>query len=318
MISPLTIAHLSDLHLSAVHKRSHIRRARRALDYVNALGVDHVVITGDITADGTPEDYRVARSVLASAGMLASARLTVAIGNHDIFGGVHTAEDVLSFPGRCARTDDRVKLKAFGAAFHETFEGTLMPAEKRIFPFAKVVGDVALITVNTVAPYARVKNPLGSNGSVDDRSFAALRDILADPTIRSRRKIVALHHHFHKMRETREGTVHSVWGAIERQTMKLRGKSRLLKLFAHHQVDLVLHGHIHRSAEYVRDGVRFLNAGGSTLHEDDADLHINLIRCTPSGCTTEIRRVPYAEVPLRMTGEAHAAGSLLTTGHAAA
>lgn len=318
MTSPITIAHLSDLHLSAMHKRNHIRRTRRALDYVNSLGVDHVVITGDITADGTPEDYRVARSVLASAGLMASPRLTVAIGNHDVFGGVHTAEDVLSFPGRCARTDDKAKLKAFGVAFDETFRGTVMPAEKRIFPFAKIIGGVALIAVNTVAPYSRVKNPLGSNGSVDDRSFATLRDILGDPAIQTKRKIIALHHHFHKMRDTREGTVHSVWGAIERQTMKLRGKSRLLKLFAQHHVDLVLHGHIHRSAEYVRDGVRFLNAGGSVLHEEDADLHLNLIRCTPAGCTTEIRRVPFTEFPVRVAGDQHIAAPEHATGHAAA
>ncbi len=318
MTSSITIAHLSDLHLSALHKRSHIRRTRRALDHLNALGVDHVVITGDITADGTPEDYRVARSVLASAGLLASPRLTVAIGNHDVFGGVHTAEDVLSFPGRCARTDDKAKLKEFGAAFQETFQGTLMPAEKRIFPFAKIIGGVALIAVNTVAPYSRVKNPLGSNGSVDDRSFEMLRDILADPVIRTRRKIIALHHHFHKMRETREGTVHSVWGAIERQTMKLRGKSRLLKLFAQHQVDLVLHGHIHRSAEYLRDGVRFLNAGGSVLHEADPDLHINLIRCTASGCTTEIHRIPFENLPARISTSLVHSEASLTAGHAAA
>ena len=318
MTAPITIAHLSDLHLSAAHKRSHIRRTRRALDYVNGLGVDHVVITGDITADGTPEDYRVARSVLASAGMLTSSRLTVAIGNHDVFGGVHTAEDVLSFPGRCARTDEKAQLKAFGAAFHETFPGAIMPSEKRLFPFAKIIGDMAVIAVNTIAPYSRVKNPLGSNGSVDDRSFDTLRELLASPAIRPKRKIIALHHHFHKMRDAREGAVHSVWSAIERQTMKLRGKSRLLKLFAQHHVDLVLHGHIHQSAEYQRDGVRFLNGGGSILHDESPDLHINLINFHATGCTTEIHRVPFGELPIRIDASLPGPGSLLTTGHVAA
>jgi 3',5'-cyclic AMP phosphodiesterase CpdA len=318
MTSALTIAHLSDLHLSALHKRSHIRRTRRVLDYVNALGVDHVVVTGDITADGTAEDYRVARSVFASAGMLTPGRMTVAIGNHDVFGGVHTAEDVLTFPRRCAQTDDKAKLHVFGMAFQETFRGSLMPSEKRIFPFAKMVGDTAIIVVNTVAPYSRVKNPLGSNGSVDDRSFDALSDILGSAALQDRRKIVALHHHFHKMRDARVGAVHSVWGAIERQTMKLRGKSRLVKLFARHRVELVLHGHIHQSMEYERDGVRFVNGGGSVSHDASPDLHINIIRMHAAGTKVEIHRIPFEGIPQRIERVGSVETGLLAAGHAAA
>jgi 3',5'-cyclic AMP phosphodiesterase CpdA len=149
---PMTIVHLSDLHLSAEHKRGHIRRTRQALEYVRHLNADHIVITGDITADGRPADYRVARSVLAAAGLLETTRLTVTIGNHDVFGGVNTAEDVLSFPGRCAQTDEKARLKDFGQAFAETFERALAPSDKRLFPFAKVIGDVAFIVLNTVAP----------------------------------------------------------------------------------------------------------------------------------------------------------------------
>ena len=104
---PLTIAHLSDFHISAEHRRNHIRRARRALEYARSLGVDHVVVTGDITANGDPADYRIARSLFASAGLLDAGRLTVTIGNHDVFGGVHTAEEVLTFPGHCRVTDDK-------------------------------------------------------------------------------------------------------------------------------------------------------------------------------------------------------------------
>jgi 3',5'-cyclic AMP phosphodiesterase CpdA len=318
MTTPYTIAHISDLHLSAEHKRGHIRRTRRALNYIHALGVDHLIITGDITADGSTADYRVARSVLASAGVLTPSRLTVTVGNHDIFGGVHTAEDVLSFPGRCAETDTKAKLKAFGTAFEETFRGTIMPSGKRLFPFAKILGDVAVIAVNTVAPYAKFKNPLGSNGSVDDRSFDALEELLSSASVRSRRKIIALHHHFHKMQEAHGGAVHSVWSAIERQTMKLRGKSRLLKLFAKHNVALVLHGHIHQSMEYTREGVRFINGGGSILHDTHTDLHINIIRVHESGCSVEIHRIPPEGIPMQVRMPVTATPDLLTTGHAAA
>jgi 3',5'-cyclic AMP phosphodiesterase CpdA len=315
---PMTIAHLSDLHLSAEHKRNHIRRTRQALEYVRHLNADHVVITGDVTADGHPADYRVARSVFAAAGLLDTARLTVTIGNHDVFGGVNTAEDVLSFPGRCAQTDEKARLKAFGQAFAETFQRTLTTSDKRLFPFAKVIGDVALIALNTVAPYSRMKNPLGSNGSVEDKSFELLRELLESPFLRAKRKIVALHHHFHKMGESQSGAVHSVWGAIERQTMKLRGKSRLIKLFSQNNVEMVLHGHIHQSMEYYRDGVRFVNAGGSILHDNNPDLHISVIRVGPSGSAVEIHRIPFAGVQRRIPESVHVEPELLSAGHEAA
>ena len=297
-MTPFTIAHLSDLHLSAEHRRNHIRRTRQALDFVKKMRVDHTVITGDITANGEPADFRLARSLFASADLLDSAKLTVTIGNHDVFGGVHVAEDVLTFPKHCRATDEKARVREFAHAFQETFDRTLRPSEKRAFPFAKVIGEVALVVVNTVAGYSRLKNPLGSNGSVDDKSFDHMTELLESPLLRTKRKIVVLHHHFSKMSEVKSGTMHSVWSAIEKHTMKLRGKARLLKLFARTDVELVLHGHLHESSEYVRDGVRFLNAGGTILHERNSDLHINLIRVSDSGVHTEIHRIP-AELPSR-------------------
>jgi Icc-related predicted phosphoesterase len=92
--------------------------------------------------------------------------------------------------------------------------------------------------------------------------------------------------------------MHSVWGAIESQTMKLHGKSRLLKLFAGTNVEMVLHGHVHESNEYSRNGVRFLNAGGSVLHDRNPDLHINIIRVSDAGVQAEIHRIPVESVSL--------------------
>ena len=291
MMTPYTIAHLSDFHLSAEHRRNHIRKTRRALEYAQSLGVDHVVVTGDITANGEPADFRIARSLFASAGLLDSRKLTVIIGNHDVFGGVHTAEDVLTFPKHCKMTRLDSRLRDFGNAFQETFDHTIRHSESRLFPFAKVLGDIVIIGVNTVAAYSRLKNPLGSNGEVDDHSFGILSGLLESPLLRGKRKIVALHHHFHKMRDVRGGTIHTVWGAIEKHTMKLRGKSRLLKLFAQTNVDVVLHGHVHESLEYTREGVRFLNAGGSVLHDRSRDLHVNIVRVSEEGCHVEVHRL---------------------------
>jgi 3',5'-cyclic AMP phosphodiesterase CpdA len=288
---PFTIAHLSDLHLSSQHRRLNIRRTRQALEYLKSLNVDHIVVTGDITANGDPGDYRIARSLFASSGLLDSRKLSLVIGNHDVFGGVHTAEEVLTFPRHCRATDYKAKQKDFGEAFHETFEHTMRFSMKRLFPYAKILGDVVVVGVNTVAEYSKFKNPFGSNGEVDDDSYKRLVDLLSSPFLAGKRKIVALHHHFSKIEESGLGTMHSVWGAIEKQTMKLRGKSRLIKLFAQSGVELVLHGHVHESQEYTRGEVKFLNAGGSILHDRNNDLHVNVVSLTDVGCFSEIHRL---------------------------
>jgi 3',5'-cyclic AMP phosphodiesterase CpdA len=101
------IAHLSDLHLvePAVRLRSgrdwvrvHYLSLKRSLDYVSrraraesALaaareeGFDHLVITGDLTEDGSPAQYEVLAEVLAHCGV-DPRRITLCPGNHDAYG----------------------------------------------------------------------------------------------------------------------------------------------------------------------------------------------------------------------------------------
>jgi 3',5'-cyclic AMP phosphodiesterase CpdA len=43
------IAHISDLHISAEHRRTNIRRTKTILRYCVNQGFDHLVITGDHT-----------------------------------------------------------------------------------------------------------------------------------------------------------------------------------------------------------------------------------------------------------------------------
>lgn len=292
-MQPYTIAHIADLHLSGEHKRFSIRRVRSLLDAIVRREVDHVVVAGDIAADANPKDFEIARRLFKNAGLLDPRRLTVVMGNHDVYGGVHHAEDLLNFPRRCKETHYGKKVKEFRAFFAETFEGCLFAADGKTYPFAKVLGDTAMIGVNSVARYSSVKNPIGSNGAVDDLEFQKIGDILKDSRIRDKRKIVIIHHHFHKISTGPEGTLKSVWGAIERQTMKLRGKSRLFDLFRDHGVSMVLHGHVHLSFTYTRKDVRFSNAGGSVFGPDATRLaSYNLVRLFEREVETKLIHVP--------------------------
>jgi len=290
-MEPFRIAHISDLHLSAEHKRTNLRRARRLLEEIRRRRVDHVVVTGDIAADADGREFDIARRLFRNAGLLESSKLSLVIGNHDIFGGVHRAEDILTFPRRCRDTDVDAQVESFRSSFHESFERSMFSAHGKAFPYAKVLGDVVLFGVNSVARHSGVKNPVGSNGEVGDGQFRKLRHLLEVPQLRAKTKIVLIHHHFNKLSSAGEGALNSVWGAIERQTMKLYGKGRLFDLFREHRVAVVLHGHVHTNTEYERKGVRFINGGGSLLGPL-GDIAFNLLSVTQDGVESRTITIP--------------------------
>ena len=267
---PFTLAHLSDLHISAEQKGRTMRDARRVIEHVLRHGVDHLVVTGDVTANGTGKELELARSIFASYRLLHPERLTVIMGNHDVFGGVQTAEDVLSFPRHCRAVDYDRAVQAFCDAFDETFTHSISPHPQNRFPFAKVLNGVALIGVNSVARYGAVKNPFGSSGAVERDQCDVLRRLLSADAFHGVPKIILIHHHFVRLRPVAHGTMEFLWRTIERRTMELRNRKRLLALFAEHDVRLVLHGHIHENLEYVRRGVRCINSGASVMSTTNA------------------------------------------------
>ena len=291
MMDSITIAHIADLHLSAEHRRFNLRRARRLLEEIGRRRVDHVVVTGDIAADAEGKEFEIARGLFRNQGLLHPSKLSVVIGNHDVFGGVHAPEDILTFPRRCRHTDYDGKVEEFRSYFHEAFEKSLFGYQARPFPYAKVLGDVVLFGVNSVAHYASVGNPFGSNGEVGDGQFKRLRQLLEAPQLSGKRKIVLVHHHFQKAPPPAVGALHSVWGAIERRTMKLHGKKRLFELFRQCGVSLVLHGHVHVNEEYVRKGTQFINGGGSLLGAGD-QIAFNLITGGPSSIENRVITIP--------------------------
>ncbi len=289
----MRIAHISDLHLSSLHSRSNIRRTKELLDHIDRLGVDHVVITGDIAGDASRKDFLLARKLLQSHGLLDSRLLTVIPGNHDIYGGVYTVEELLGFPRRCRRTDLRKQAEQFQDAFHEAFGGTRRESADSLFPYVKLVGGVLFIAMDSVAPYSTVKNPVGSNGAVDEDQRDRL-DRLLSSVVSSSRRIVLIHHHFDKMNHSTDGTMQSIWKVFEQRTMKLYGKRALMKLFRKHGVEIVLHGHYHRNSEYTRSGLRFANGGGSILTPESTGLNVNVLDVDSTGIRLQRLEFPPA------------------------
>jgi Icc protein len=76
-MAPTIIAQISDLHLGG--REENTERAGRAMDYLNGLdALDGILVTGDIADHGQPQEYELARKVLASPHPV-----YVLPGNHD-------------------------------------------------------------------------------------------------------------------------------------------------------------------------------------------------------------------------------------------
>jgi len=291
----MKIIHLSDLHFSTIFKESNLNKIDFALRTILADDWDHIVITGDLTDNAEPGDFSQLRDLFSSYGLLDSTKLSLVIGNHDIFGGIQTAEDILSFPERCKTTDYDLKICEFAEYYKETFNNCVYQSEN-IFPYAKIVGDVLFVAINTIARYSRIKNPFASNGEVDLNQFAEIDTILGKygPKVKSR--IILSHHHFNKLKTASPGSTSGIWQNIEKQTMKLRKKKRMFKLFNMHNVDLVLHGHVHENTLYKRKDINFLNGGSSIKGSHNNFVKLNIIDTDNNTLNTLVYNAKTAEL----------------------
>jgi 3',5'-cyclic AMP phosphodiesterase CpdA len=116
------IAHLTDVHLiepdarrsggfGAAARRGFLNLGRpidegarrisfaAALAHATALGFDHLVVTGDLTEEGTIEQFEAVAAVLDAAG-LDAARVTLVPGNHDVYASADAWGDALAGPLR--------------------------------------------------------------------------------------------------------------------------------------------------------------------------------------------------------------------------
>ena len=292
----MKIAHLSDIHFTTFFRNSGLFGFEKLLRYCNTKNVDHLVITGDLVENPDPYDFELLRKVLKQTGFLTSDRLSLVIGNHDIFGGVLTVQDLFNFTKRCETIDYKRKVKEFYEYFAESFKGCSYISPGNIFPYAKVIDDVLITGLNSVAEYSKTKNLFASNGEISAAQLNEVNNIF-NMYGNCKTKLVLIHHHFQENKPLQENRFGSVWQIIEKQTMKLRTKGKLFELFNNHKVDLVLHGHYHETSEYSRKGIRFLNAGGSFKNELKNQNQINILDTGFSSLKINIHQIPQLFYP---------------------
>ncbi|HWP81124.1 MAG TPA: metallophosphoesterase [Bacteroidota bacterium] len=270
------IIHISDPHLSKQFYREHIKSFRKLLQQVMQTRFDHMVISGDIVSTAEEDDYYLAREILSKFGLLSGDRLTVVPGNHDIFGGPHRAIDVLSFPQHIRSVDYRRHLELFTDVFAEAFQGAYRLGEHGTFPFIKPAGPFLLIGLNSIPPWSLWDNPLGTNGLLDENQMGSLEDLVGSPLTTSLLPVIVIHHHFNNLAND-ETIKNSLWRKIESNTMRMKKRRKVLKLFRALNVRYVLHGHIHRNEIYERDGIWLANGAGAVCDDPLRFLKFNTL-----------------------------------------
>ncbi len=231
---PFTLAHLSDPHLTTLnfvrlrdllskrllgygswHRR---RRHEHRSEVLAALLTDlhganptHTVITGDMTHLGLPAECREVAEWLPRVGP--PERVTVVPGNHDTYVR-HRWDDGLALWHEYMASDDA---------------GASPVGSRGIFPSLRVRGPLALIGLSSARPSA----PLLAVGSVGKEQLRALAAILVQTAERGLCRILLIHHP--------PGPRTVAW------RKRLTDAGALSRVIARHGVQLVLHGHSHRS-----------------------------------------------------------------------
>lgn len=259
----MRIAHLSDLHLCSNFKKSNIDVIKELVEHALNNGAQHFVFTGDITDNAKEKEFLSFRELLKKYDLLHSDKSSIVIGNHDIFGGPQTANDVVNFPFKCLNIDYNSKVSQFASHFRELFDNTIRQHNDVYFPFAKEFKSVVLFGLNSIDEYSRFKNPFASNGKINKTSRLIAQNFLSLPKFKDKVKIVLVHHHFYQRSEESKSSESNLWNKIESFTMKLRGKKKIINMFSENNVKLVLHGHSHEMREYIRDNIKFVNAGAT-------------------------------------------------------
>ena len=235
--STLTLAHLSDPHIScmnAITARDLLgkrlfgylrwklhRGAGHGDSVLSALHADlaktkpdHIAVTGDLTHLSLPAEFKKARQWLQSLGP--PSQVTVIPGNHDTY--VNT---------------DWHKTMAYWTEYmlSDTPRDDVHNVENmdRIFPCLRIRGCVAIIGVCTAQPSA----PHLAVGSIGAAQLHRLEKILSQTARQKYFRVILIHH------PPASGTVS--W------RKRLTDAPALQSLLARFGAELILHGHAHRA-----------------------------------------------------------------------
>jgi 3',5'-cyclic AMP phosphodiesterase CpdA len=250
-MTPITIAHLTDVHLGPIAGFTpRYWNLKRLLGYVNwlynrrqvyqiavldrivadleAQAPDHIAVTGDLVNIGLPQEHINALAWVESLG--SPGDVTVIPGNHDIYSRLR------GDPGT----------ERWSAYMASCVQGAVHADAGEAFPFVRMLGSVAIIGVNSAVPTP----PLVASGRLGEEQLGRLGAVLERLGQAGVFRLVLIHH-----------------PPLPGQARRFRGledAALLEAVLSRHGAELVLHGHNHRNMlAWVPTGARALPVVGA-------------------------------------------------------
>jgi 3',5'-cyclic AMP phosphodiesterase CpdA len=232
------LGHISDLHLADRGRyprngfsakdcdRHSAKLAKGLLDALREVGVDHLVVTGDLTLSSEPREFERAADLLK--WWSAAGKLTVVPGNHDLW----TAEAV----------DTGRFLRVIGP------DGKGMRRPAPTYPHVVQLGEVVLVALDS-ARYG--EPPLETAGRLGADQLRSARELCRQHQQAGKATVLAFHHHVVLPPER-------IPSDARVARMPLADADQVIRLVAEWPVAAVLHGHRHCAFRVDVPGARQL------------------------------------------------------------
>ena len=157
------------LHREHKHKPEPVRLGAQSL---RGLGIDHVVVTGDVSNLALEREFDLARELFEHDMGLSPDQISVVPGNHDAY------------------TRGAVRSRRFLQWFQPYTSSDLDVGGDQQFPFVRLRGPIALIGLST----AVARPPLVAAGELGKRQLERLARVLEHPEVRKRTPVFLQHH----------------------------------------------------------------------------------------------------------------------------
>jgi 3',5'-cyclic AMP phosphodiesterase CpdA len=213
------IAHISDLHLleDTLHERrgaswarlqyltfgkprspaTRRLRVRRLLDMALRAHADHLVVTGDLTEDGTMGQFESLATVLAESGW-APSRVTLVPGNHDVYSHPDAWREALEGPlARYAATSTE-------GAVVPLQDACIVPLSTAVHqPVLRAAGEVSRRALDALSSWASLKSHewhavvIAQHHPPEPHALPPLQWLDGLRGHEGLRRVLALHDHLH-------------------------------------------------------------------------------------------------------------------------
>ena len=201
-----------------------------ATEKIHAMGLDHIVFTGDMTHIGLAGEFAQVTDWLDQQ----SSRFDISLvpGNHDLYVDSHW-RDFFKHWLPYMQSDSTAPVTDLSPHRAER-------ALNELFPTLRIRSDVAIIGLSSAyaAPW------FFATGKVHANQVHRLRKLLCSEQVKNRYKVLVLHH------PPKDGIV--------RFRKSLLANQELVACLQDHPVDLILHGHNHKQ------NIAWLSSGSRT------------------------------------------------------